>query len=113
MENVTIATISPPAGQKARNEMEHTKGKWETNGVLVLAGAMAATARFICSCHTGGWISLEEAEANARRICQCVNNFDALLALVRGYRTTYPLDDYADAADKIIAQVSGGGNNAS
>jgi len=31
-----------------------------------------------------------------------------LLALVRGYRLSYPLDSYADKADEIIAKAGGG-----
>ena len=96
---MTIATMSPPAGQKARIDMEHTKGKW-----LVMGNQRNGHFDFVLPMADD-----KDFQANARLIAAA----PALLALVRGYRTTYPLDDYADAADKIIAQVSGGGNNAS
>jgi hypothetical protein len=30
-----------------------------------------------------------------------------LIALVRGYRTTYPLDSYADKADELLEEMEG------
>ena len=44
-----------------------------------------------------------ERDANAQLIAAAPK----LLSLVRGYMNTYPLDDYHDSAEEIVAQISG------
>ena len=65
--------------------MNHSKGKlgvrkWPDGAVYI---SIVGTSTVIAGPNN----CLEEAEANARRICQCVNNFDDLLKFAghKGY----------------------------
>ena len=61
---------------------EHTKGKWEARPYLapadqwLVAGSEATALNRVAKMLDRG----EKGEANARRICQCVNSHDDLLA---------------------------------
>lgn len=63
--------------------MGHTKGKWvyqeESDAYTHIVRPAENLNAIICSC---GQDSTGVSEANARRICQCVNSHDALLNFV-------------------------------
>ena len=62
-----------------------TKGEWKAGGLFVCREDSPQTekepagATYICEMDTSA-ISIEEAKANARHICKCVNVWDDLVA---------------------------------
>ena len=68
----------------------HTKGKWEVGRSLASTGATPVKADFgngskitvawVCCKDTADCLTSEITEANAHRICLCVNTHDDLLA---------------------------------
>ena len=75
---------------KVRLKMDYTKGKWEYYGecdfdgqpiIETKAGYDAEESMLIAimQCGDDSTPTFSQAEANAKRICHCVNNFDALL----------------------------------
>jgi len=61
--------------------MSYTKGKWEAKGYEIIT----PTGLFELVLMDG--VGLKQKEANARRICQCVNNFDDLLEACKRVRS--------------------------
>lgn len=78
--------------------MNYTKGKWEYDPSKYLIYANrphpihTVVREYIAKCE-GGHIDFRKA--NALRICQCVNNFDTLLAASKKYyEVTQNVDRY-------------------
>jgi hypothetical protein len=89
------------------NESKHTPGPWRVEwpfegGALITAedghGEIAQVKTRYSKTN-----NIEEAHANARLIAAAPD----LLALVRSYATTYPLDEYYDKATAAIAKATG------
>ena len=80
--------------------MSYTKGKWD---YTVLDGTQIPATLFV-TCSNGNELDVavfekwemdwakEEMQANARRICQCVNNFDGLLVVSHNLAETMAID---------------------
>jgi len=79
-------------------ETKHTPGPWEVETYLPEAYRIRPKGKpKYCT------ESSEEFFANARLIAAAPD----LLALVRSYATTYPLDEYHDKATAAIAKATG------
>ena len=71
--------------------MSHTKGKLKYEKTKIIPD------RYTIACESQVRIAIvvnNNAEANARRICQCVNSHDALLAACENLISEIDKDDY-------------------
>ena len=93
----------------------HTQGKWEIHREVLNSPQP--------TCIYGGLLSkthicdfrklnpclvdevLEQQQANAERICQCVNNFDDLLAACKNARTAFLRHEADDILDQAIKEA--------
>ena len=83
-------------------ETKHTPGPWRWN---TAAGIYGSNNKRCANVFVQDEIKLpdDEIDANARLIAAAPD----LLALVRSYATTYPLDEYYDKATAAIAKATG------
>lgn len=80
----------------------HTPGNWYALYGAVISDKLNDYGNFvITACQRE---LTDQDKANLRLIAAAPE----LLALVRAYSTTYPLDEYADRAAEIIAKAQGG-----
>ena len=100
--------------------MSHTKGKWEAKKYpgdeTIVIGKKTERGTF-CEIAKIDWYGEDDAgspenEANAERICLCVNGYDDfkrqrddLLAACEAAFKNYPISDAADNGFSIVVQL--------
>ena len=91
--------------------MEHTNTEWKvSSGTLIVTDEARIIANTTPIAVEGLELPYKEARANAKRICQCVNNFDALLeACKRGLKLVKVLNPRGDPRiEKVITEAEKG-----